>query len=192
MSKNILFISEQKLKDSSFLSDNIDPKQLLPTVKMVQDMYILPLLGTALYNKLQDLVAAGPFPDGVYKDLLDLYLTDVLIWYTLSEMPMVLQYKMVNKGVVTRTGETMQVSSFQDVTSVMNNCAKKAAWYAQRAIDYLCEHSQDYPEYINPGSGSDTIHPDSTQYDCGIYLGNAREDARTFEEKYQGKNYRRP
>lgn len=191
MSKNILFISEQKLKDTSFLSDNVDPKQLLPTVKMVQDMYLHPLLGTALYNKLETDVAADAIT-GVYKTLLDDYLTDVLIWYTLGEMPMPLQYKLLNKGVVTRTGEAIQTTSFSDVQNMVNYCMSKARWYAQRAIDYLCQNSTSFPEYVNPGSGSDTIHPDRTQYDCGIFLGRTIKDTRSFEEKYQGDNYRKP
>lgn len=192
MSKNILFISEQKLKDTSFLSDNVDPKQLLPTVKAVQDRYIHPMLGTALYLKLQADVAAGTVA-GVYKTLLDDYITDALVWYTLAEMPMPLQYKLVNKGVITRTGEAIQTTSFSDVQSMMNYCRDWAKWYAQRAIDYLCEHGTEYSEYENPGSGSDTIHPDATQYDCGIYLARGGyEDRRSFEEKYQGDNYRKP
>lgn len=192
MSKNILFISEQKLKDTSFLSDNVDPKQLLPTVKATQDMFIMPLLGTALYNKLQSLVAAGPVPDGVYKTLLDDYLTDVLVWYTLAQMPMVLQYKLLNKGVLLRNGEAVQTVSFQEVQSMKDDCLVKAKFYAQRCIDFLCAHNSDYPEYVNPGSLSDTVQPDTTQYDCGIYLGNHIYDSRTAEEKYQGNRYRKP
>jgi hypothetical protein len=192
MSKNVLFISEQKLKDTSFLSDNVDPKQLLPTVKMAQDMYLHPLLGTALYTKLQDDVIAGTIA-GNYKTLLDDYLTDVLVWYTLAEIPMPLQYKMLNKGIITRTGEEIQTTSFLEVQSMINYCLTKAKWYAQRAIDYLCQNPTLFPEYENPGSGADTIHPDRTQYDCGIYLGRGRcEDTRSFEEKYQGNNYRKP
>jgi hypothetical protein len=186
MSKNILFISEQKLKDSSMLSDNIDPKQLLPTVKAVQDRYIHTMLGTALYEKLQNDILNDTVA-GDYKILLDQYVTDALIWYTLSEMPMHLQYKMVNKGVVTRTGEAIQVSSFNEVQALMDNFRSWAQWYAERTTDYLCANSERFPEYINPGSKSDTIHPDVTQYTCGIYLGpTACNDGRTFEERYQG------
>lgn len=186
MSKNILFISEQKLKDSSMLSDNVDPKQLLPTVKAVQDRYILPLLGTALYNKLQSDVETGTVA-GAYKTLLDEYITDTLVWYTLTEMPMPLQYKLINKGVVTRTGEAIQTVSFTEVQNLMDYCRNWAQWYAQRAIDFLCANSTDYPEYLNPGSKSDTIHPDYTQYTCGIYLGPITcNTGKSFEEKYQG------
>lgn len=192
MSKNILFISEQKLKDTSFLSDNVDPKQLLPTIKAVQDRYIHPLMGTALYNKIQTDVQAGAVA-GVYKTLLDDYITDVQVWYTLADMPMPLYYKLLNKGVVLRTGEAIQTTSSSDVQNMIDYCRNYAKWYAQRAIDYLCENQTLFPEYINPGNGSATIHPDTTQYDCGIYLGNGcTEDNRTFEEKYQGNHYRKP
>jgi len=186
MSKNILFISEQKLKDSSMLSDNVDPKQLLPTVKAVQDRHVHTMLGTALYTKLQADVEAGTVT-GDYKTLLDDYITDTLVWYTLSEMPMPLQYKLINKGVVTRTGEAIQTVSFTEVQALMDYCRNWAQWYAQRTIDYLCANSTKYPEYVNPGSASDTIHPDYTQYTCGIYLGPVKcNEGRTFEERYQG------
>lgn len=192
MSKNILFISEQKLKDSSMLSENVDPKQLLPTVKAVQDRYIHPMLGTKLYEKLQSDVQSGTV-SGNYKKLLDDYITDSLVWYTLAEIPVPLQYKMINKGVVLRTGEALQTTSFTDVQNLMDYCKGWAKWYAQRVIEYLCENQVLFPEYVNPGSGSDTIHPDTTQYDCGIYLGSGcTSDNRTFEEKYQGDHYRKP
>jgi hypothetical protein len=186
MSKNILFISEQKLKDSSMLSNNVDPKLLLPTVKAVQDRHIHTMLGTSLYNKLQTDVQTNTVA-GDYKTLLDEYITDALLWYTLSEMPMPLQYKLINKGVVTRTGEAIQTVSFTEVQALMDYCRNWAQWYAQRVMDYLCANSTKYPEYINPGSASDTLHPDLTQYTCGINLGIlSTDDKRTFEERYQG------
>lgn len=170
MSKNILFISEQHLKDTSLLSDNVDPKQLLPTLKSAQDMYIHPMLGTKLYKKLQDMIKDNTVSDQ-YKELLDDYITDCLVWYTMADMPVTLQMKLVNKGVVTRTGDAIQVSSSADLSSLTNHCQTRAKWYAQRAIDYLCANSASFPEYVNPGATSDTIHPDSSQYTCGIYLG---------------------
>ena len=192
MSRNILFISEQKLKDSSMLSDNIDPKQLLPTVKVVQDVYVMKICGTALYNKLGDDIAAGTVA-GPYKELLDMYLTDVLVWYVLAEMPMPLQFKMLNKGVLERTNEQTSQVSYGDVRSMMKWCADKAEWYAQRAIDHLKQNRNSFPEYMMPGSGIDTVHPGDTQYETGLFLVTGyMPDRRSFEEKYQGNNYRKP
>jgi hypothetical protein len=53
MSKNILFISVQSIKDRTGLHANVDEKLVLPEIKTAQDMYILPALGSALYNRLE-------------------------------------------------------------------------------------------------------------------------------------------
>jgi hypothetical protein len=186
MSKNILFISEQSLKDRTMIGDNVDPKQMLPAIKAVQDRYIHPLLGTALYTKLQNEVSAGTV-SGNYKTLLDNYITDTLIWYVLKELPMFLQYKYENKGVVQRTGETQQNLDFETTQSVMNNAKSWAEWYAQRTIDYLCANILDFPEYRNQSGQADAIKADRTQYDCGIFLGvPCKSSGETFEERYQG------
>lgn len=173
MSRDVLFISEQSLKDSSQLSNNVDPKLLMPVVKSVQDKYILPLLGTALYTKLQDLIydGSGTLDTGPYKDLLDLYIKDVQVWYTLSDMPYHLRYRMINKGVVTREGEAIQTVSTTDIEKLVDYFRNNAQFYAQRAIDFLKTNYPDYPEYQNPGSTVDTVRPDHSQYAGGIYLG---------------------
>lgn len=188
MSKNILFISEQTIKDSSFLSDNVDPKQLLPTVKAVQDRFILPLLGSKLYKKLQELVNADPatVPDP-YKALLDDYIRDALLWYVLANLPWPLMFKFLNKGVMVRTAETAQPASFSDVQAMASYCKDFAEDYAQKAINHMKASGGTYPEYENPDCGIDGVRPDDTQYDCGIYLGPRRvvKDGR-FNTKNNG------
>lgn len=180
MSRNILFISEQALKDSSQLSNNIDPKLLIPVVKAVQDKYILPMLGTALYNKLQDFIVAGPgtMPDGPYKILMDQYIKDAQVWYTLSDMPYHLRYRLINKGVVTREGEAIQTLSTTDIEKVMDYFKNNAQWYAERVILYLRANYALYPEYMLPGTTIDTVRPDFNQYAGGIFLGGANRHRR--------------
>jgi len=185
MSKNILFISEMTLKNVSMLSANVDPKLLLPTVKLVQDKYILPMLGTALYNKLQSLVEADAVA-GDYKTLLDDYISDAQVWYTLSEMPFPLRYRMINKGVVTREGEAIQTVSTTDVEKLMDYCRNNAQYYAERAIKYLHTSRALYPEYVLPGSTQDTIHPDNSQYAGGIFLGGVKSGNCDYYSKYGG------
>jgi hypothetical protein len=54
MSRNILFISVQTIKDRTGLHANTDDKLINPEILTAQDMYILPALGSALYDRLQD------------------------------------------------------------------------------------------------------------------------------------------
>lgn len=188
MSKNILFISEKYIKENSFVSDNIDPKHLHPVLKGVQDMHIHPMLGTKLYLKLQDLVknsSSTPLPDD-YKVLLEDYVQDALLWYTLAELPVPLQMQLVNKGVVLRTGDSMTTSSSTDRKDLMDYCQKYAQWYAQRVINYLRDNREKYPEYSDTGSGCSDIRPDVTQYNTGIYLGRTTTGRRgEFRDKYK-------
>ena len=59
MAAQVLFLSEQTLKQRSVLQDNVDMKIVTPTIIEVQEFYILPILGTSLYNELKTQIAAS-------------------------------------------------------------------------------------------------------------------------------------
>ena len=50
----VLFISEEKLKDSTAINLNVDTDLLLPYVRQAQKLYVEPKLGTDLTQKLKD------------------------------------------------------------------------------------------------------------------------------------------
>jgi hypothetical protein len=195
MSANILFISEQVLKDRSLLQDNVDPKLIKPTIKQAQDMYIEPILGTGIYRELQEQIADNDVSP-LNKTLLDNYITDCLCWFVASEMVMSLGYKLTNKNVLKKTSENSETSSISDLFDLMNYYKNKGEWYAQRITNYLCENNTDYPLYDNPGTGVDIIQPNSTSYSTGMYLGDTPKDYKNYSDMYQsesgalGKDYR--
>jgi hypothetical protein len=49
-----LFISQQYLKDKSLINDNTDWELLQPSIIMIQDLYLQQVLGTPLFEDLQD------------------------------------------------------------------------------------------------------------------------------------------
>jgi hypothetical protein len=196
MSANVLMISEQSFKDFTVASANIDLKNVTQVIKMTQDRYIHPICGTALYDKILSLIVAGTITSGgnaVYKNLLDDYLTDTLFNYVLGELPMAMQYKFVNKGVVKRKSENITEPTFAELQSISQYYKGYAEWYAERSINYLCANSTLYPEYLNPGSDVTTIQPVSNQYKVAINLGRGDyEDYRPYSERYQGNRYKKP
>jgi hypothetical protein len=196
MSANILMISEQSFKDFTIASNNIDLKNLTQIIKMTQDRFIHPLCGSALYNKILTLINDGTISSGgnaIYKTLLDSYLTDTLFNYVLGELPMAMQYKFVNKGVMKKTSENSEQPTYAELQSISKYYQGYAEWYAERTINYLTANSTTYPEYLNPGSDITTIHPTSNQYRTAINLGNGElEDTRPYSERYQGNRYKKP
>jgi hypothetical protein len=98
-----------------------------------------------------------------------------------------LSYQFYNKGLLRKSGENTENPSMQDMIDVANRYKARAEFYKQRMIKYLKEYSTTYPEYLNPGSGIDAIHPENDAYTTSIWLGDFDCCAgKSFEELYQG------
>jgi len=186
MSLNILIISDTIIKERTSIHGNIDPKLIYPDIKAAQDMYIHPILGSALYDKLlSDINGAGL--TGVYKTLVDNYVVDTLIYYTLAELPTTIAYQFWNKGVVRKLGDDTELPSFDELISLQNKYKQRAEFYGNRLRLYLKQNAAtSFPEYLNPGNGVDTINPENKTFTMPVYLGDACEGYKSYEEKYQG------
>jgi len=188
MSKNILFISVQSIKDRTGLHANVDEKLVFPEIKTAQDMYILPALGTALYNRLETGVDSNNLTANELT-LINDYLVDCLVYYVMAELPMGLSYQFYNKGLLRKSGDNTENPSMQDMIDVANRYRARAEFYKERMIKYLRQNQQLYFEYLNFGSGIDTIRPEHNGYSASIWLGDGDCcDNRPFSEKYQGNN----
>lgn len=178
MSQNILLISDVMIKERTAIHGNIDPKLIYPDLKYAQDAYINPILGTALYEKLQLLISNNTistpgFED--YKGLIDIYVSDALIYYTLAQLPETLSFQLWNKGVVRKQGENTELPSMTEILSVATRFKHRAEYYANRMKLFLLDQSarlQKFPEYTQPGSQVDTIAPEMRQFSMPIYLGD--------------------
>lgn len=175
MSVNILLISDTMIKERTAIHGNIDPALIYPDIKVAQDMYILPLLGSALYNKLQTIISDGTITQPVnvnYKNLIDKYLVDALMYYTLSELPTTISYQFWNKGVVRKQGEDTDLPSMSELIDLSNKYKNRAEFYAQRLRLWVIQNAnQLFPEFLNPGSGIDTVMPEQKAFTMPVYLG---------------------
>jgi len=189
MSLNILFISSDTIKERSGLHYNVDEKLIKPEIKTSQDMYILPALGSALYNRLQDGISCNNLTCDE-KSLLDDYIADTLVNYVLSELPQGLSFQFYNKGLVRKSSDNTDMPSMQDLIDIANRYRARAEFYKQRLIKYLKQNQTLYPLYLNFGAGIDAIQPDNDAYRASIWLGDdyCCKGERTFKELYQGNN----
>jgi hypothetical protein len=178
MSKNVLLISVDILKDRTGIHTNIDEKLLYPEIKVAQDMYIHPILGTALYNKIINEVDAGTI-GGDYQDLLDDYIIDCLIYYVLAGLPQALSYQYWNKGVVRKQGTDTELPSMSELIDISEKYRIRAEWYAERLNKYLKQYADEnfLPEYVSPGDTIDTIQPEEVSYTMPVWLGGDVEQS---------------
>jgi hypothetical protein len=110
----------------------------------------------------------------------------------MSELPMGLSYQFYNKGLLRKSGENTENPSMQDMIDVANRYRSRAEFYKQRMIKYLKQNNVLYPNYLNFGSGIDSIKPDNDGYTVSMWLGDngcCGDDTKyrkSFEERYQG------
>jgi len=179
MSKNILFITEQTFKERTGASNNIDGKQLFPMIKVAGDIYIQPILGSTLYKRLQNGIVEDNL--NAYEiTLIDDYLTDALIWFTMSMLPMSMGYQLFSKGFLQKTAEESNTPSRADLELIEQKYKSMAEFYNQRMIKYLQENYTLYGEYLNYGMGLDVIFPEHKAYTSPIYLGGADNNKRSW------------
>lgn len=192
MSINNLLISDEILKERSIIHGNTDPKLIYPDIKTAQDMFIVPILGTALFNKLQTIIGDSTIVTNAalidYKNLLDNYIIDTLIYYTMAELPMSISYQFWNKGIIRKQGENTETPSMSELIDISNRYRQRAEYYANRLMMYLRQTatSTKLPEYLLPGTGRDTIHPDHEGFTMPVYLGGNDYCSDTPNTPYNG------
>ncbi len=166
----VILLSEATLKQRSILQDNVDMKVVSPAILDVQEEYILPILGTSLYNDLIEQVRDNALTTP-YRTLLDDYITRTMVWYCRFELPMDLTYKYGNKSVGVQNADNMNPVSIEEMQYIVNRAKNKAEWYAERLTKFLLSNPQDYPLYLNqPNARIDTIFAKRTNYTSGLAL----------------------
>lgn len=161
-------------KQRTAIHSNIDAKLIYPEIKAAEDMYIHPILGSSLYDKIiSDINVSGTPLGADYLTLVNNYILDVLQNYVLAALPIALPFQFWNKGVVRKQGDDTELPTMSELVDVANFYKQRAEFYANRLMKYLQQTASTtvLPEYLTPGSGIDTIVPESNTFTIPIYLG---------------------
>ena len=177
----VLFISEDKLKDSTAINLNVSTTLLLPYVRQAQKLYVETKLGTDLNQKLKDLIVAGTLSlpaNAAYKTLIDDYIGDMLPnWAFYHAIPF-LRFKIENGNIYSKTSETGNSLSTDEAQHLREEVRNTAEYYTERLIDYICNNNSLFPEY-NTNTGAD-VNPDDNAYYNGMNLERPREQGTRF------------
>lgn len=193
---NVLFISEETLKQNSIISENVDPKLFRMSITDAQELYMLPILGTNLYNDLVTSVSgfsvSGTPISEPYQILLDTYIKPTLVKYSLFRMILSLSYKFQNKNIGSKSSEFSQQISYGDMTKLKEQFLNDAETYAERLSRFLLANNATYPKYLTQENANiSTIYPLKNNYQNGMYLDSECDcDKIPGYIKYQGNSFR--
>ena len=168
----VLFISEEKLKDSTAINLNVDVDILLPFVREAQKLYVETALGTDLTQHLKDEIIAGTLA-GADKTLVDDYIGDMLPGYSLYHAIPYLRFKIENGNIYSKTSETGNSLSESEAQHLREEVLNTASYYRERLIDYIRNNTGSFPTYSS-NTGAD-VNPSTANYYAGMNLERPRQ-----------------
>lgn len=147
-----ILISEQRVKSTTNLDDNVRVEEITPFIIQAQDLYLQDTLGTKFFDRLK----AGVIADDLNADekaLLNDYIGPMLANYAVYLMLPALKYKLVDKGVVSGQSEETGATTLDELKYLRQTVLDTSEFYDARLRQRLCDvTSGTFPEYDSPGS----------------------------------------
>jgi hypothetical protein len=162
-----LFISPEDLVKRTAINGNVDRDQMIQFIKIAQDIHVQALLGTALYNRLKDDVLNNTLA-GNYQTLLEDYVQDVLVHYSMTEILPFLAYKVSNGGVFKKQSENSEGIEKSELEYLIQRERDIAEHYGRRLVSYLTFYGSLTPEYYENQNGE--MYPTDGQSFNGWYM----------------------
>jgi hypothetical protein len=166
-----LFITRNDIIKNTPLQGAIDADALLPFMRTAQDKYIKNLLGTVLFDYLQQQIVTGNPFTGYYEELMNEYVKPTMIWYACVEYIPFSSIQFKSNGAVKQTSEQGNAPDKTEIDYLLQKAQANADYYALRMQNYLISYSQNIPQYLESVGNQTQIYPDQTnQYFQGIQL----------------------
>lgn len=172
----VRWVDKEYLVKRSVIDNNVEWAKVEPIIDLVQRKYILRILGTDLYtninSSIESFIDSGTVIPAKYKTLIDIYLLDVIVYYTLYETSLSFKFRYTNKGVVVKDSDNSQPASTDDIKLIMESWKNDAEMFANELTQYLIINSGTYPEHLT--NSTNAIWARTSSSDVDMYLGNGR------------------
>lgn len=155
----ILFASPAYIKENTVLHYNIDDGYLLPLINSIQQTFIRPILGSALYDQIITEIENNSVL--VENSLLiKEYISPALKWEVCHKFVRIGTYKLRNKGAGKKGGDGFSALDSTELILAKNIFKDNADFFRKKIVLFLKENDSDYPLYKNPPSGCSVVLPD--------------------------------
>lgn len=164
-----LLISEDTIKTTSNLDDNVSSKYLISAIVTAQDTELRTVIGKTLLAKLEELVTNDAVVEP-YRELLNVYIRPYMTYQVLSEIIMPLAVKFKNFGMVQTEGDHLHNVGMNDVNYLRQFYTDKADVFKRHLQDYLRDNRALFPELKDEACRLNLYDATST----GVWLGGLR------------------
>ena len=170
MQNEILLTSEQFVKSTTSISDNVAGKFLLPSIREAQEVGLRRIIGDGLLAELKARMDAGLL-DGLYLEAVERS-QYYLAYQSVVELLGKVNYKICNFGVAKSNDENLQAVGPEELGQTSYYWQSKADSAALDLQNWLLDNRAGLPEL----SDCDCHRIHACLYSaasCGIFLGGA-------------------
>lgn len=172
---NVLFLSEQKLKDFTPLNQNVDSSELRWGISQGQTIFIQETLGTRLFEKMGELVETGDINNAQYvhyKSLLDNYIQPTLVWYSYYLLLDSFFVKTVNIGLQQYRSEQSNPIGIKELQYLKDNAKNNAEFNDNLMRRFLVFNTAWFPEYTEYKNPEDLLPEFGGAFKTNVVLPN--------------------
>ena len=175
-------INEEYFKQYSPVPENYNTKEIKPFFKVTEQLWVLPLIGQALYDELLEQVCANEITPENSTLLLVIY--PYLSFAICYESLPFISYHFSQVGVTKGKSDNSDSVSINDVNFISTQLRSQVETMKGQLKKFLDEHSDVYPLYKPDDCGGtcDTVCDDCSW--IADYYGSGRYDWQYFRALY--------
>lgn len=173
--KDILFTTADFIRSVTIVSDNLQDKYILSSIREAQDIEFQQVVGTRLYNRLKMLIEDESILldyNEHYRELLD-KAQYFIAYQTLANLTVNSTYKINNIGLNTISDDNVSTPSLTDTFKLSKYYTDKADHYKMMLQNWLLKNKSYFPELLKSDISelSANVHSAAS---CNVFLGGAR------------------
>lgn len=169
--ESILLTNKDDILFYTQTSAAIDEYKLNVHSYNAQVLYLEPILGTDLYEKMLDLVDTGNISASTYSDyntLLNNYITPSVVFHAMELFIPLNAFQIADAGVSQYTPSNAQFSAIDEIDKLAIKYKIIGNKYDSKLQAYLCKNANLFPEYQN---NTGLIDKTESVAKCNWYLG---------------------
>ena len=181
--KNTMLVSPNKIKASTYLTNNVDDGMIGAAIREAQEVHLQSIIGSELLYRIQELVynaitgntdTIDDVENECYKDCLDNFISPYMEQKVQACLAVMVAYKTRNLGIIHASDTNLNAPSINDVLLVQQRYNGVAAKYATALSKYLCQNKPCFPELTSSGCNcTPYVAPQigKTFVNIGLWLG---------------------
>lgn len=167
ISRDITYNTIETLKENTSISENVDPKSLLPYLQSAELMHIIPIIGEALDTELKKHITGNTLT-GDNHTLVYEYIIPASAYASWLDSSTFMHIKTTNKGLVHQFSDNSNNIDYESFSHYRQSIRDKLTFFERRLKEYLDKNKSKYPKYRPDNDECDD--KDNGEWSTGIFL----------------------